>query len=144
MKKFLFSLLFLLISNSILIHCIDNDIEILLLNLNSEKHKEMVINKIIQIESEGNPNAVGDKGSAVGLLQIRPIMIREVNRLLGEQRYTIEDRWCPETSIKIFKDYQDIVNPEWDEELAARKWNGGIRGENNPKTDKYYEKYQKL
>jgi len=144
MKKFLFSLLFLLISNSIFIHCVDNDIEILLLNLNHKSHKEMIIEKIIQIESEGNPNAIGDNGSAIGILQIRPIMIKEVNRLLGEQRYSLDDRWCPDTSIEIFKDYQNIVNPDWDEEIAARRWNGGIRGENNPKTEKYYTKYKQL
>lgn len=144
MKKILFSLLFLGVSNSTFIYCVDKNIDDILLNLNRKSHKEMVINKIIQIESEGNPNAVGDSGSAIGLLQIRPIMVKEVNRLLGEQRYTLEDRWCPKKSVEIFKDYQNIVNPEWDEELAAKRWNGGIRGGRNPKTIKYYKKYQAL
>jgi len=109
-----------------------------------EQHKQNVLSKIIQIESEGNPVAVGDNGRAIGLLQIWPIMIDEVNRLLKEERYSLEDRWDSLKSIEIFHTYQDIVNPDWDEELAARRWNGGIRGENNPKTDVYWNKYSKL
>ena len=109
-----------------------------------EQHKQNVLSKIIQIESEWNTMAIGDNGSAIGLLQIRPIMIKEVNRLLKEERYTLEDRWDSLKSIEIFHIFQDIVNPDWDEELAARKWNGGIRGERNPKTDYYWNKYQNL
>jgi hypothetical protein len=106
-----------------------------------EQHKQMVLEKIIQIESEGNPMAVGDNGKAIGLLQIWPIMIHEVNRLLKEERYSLEDRWDSLKSIEMFITYQEIVNPDWNEELAARRWNGGIRGERNPKTDIYWEKY---
>jgi soluble lytic murein transglycosylase-like protein len=106
-----------------------------------EQHKQMVLEKIIQIESEGNPMAVGDNGKAIGLLQIWPIMIHEVNRLLKEERYSLEDRWDSLKSIEMFITYQQIVNPDWNEELAARRWNGGIRGERNPKTDIYWEKY---
>ena len=106
-----------------------------------EQHKEMVLSKIIQIESEGNPMAVGDNGRAIGLLQIWPIMIDEINRLVKEERYSLEDRWDSLKSIEMFITYQEIVNPEWEEELAARRWNGGIRGERNPKTDIYWEKY---
>ena len=108
---------------------------------NFEQHKEMVLSKIIQIESEGNPMAVGDNGRAIGLLQIWPIMIDEINRLVKEERYSLEDRWDSLKSIEMFITYQEIVNPEWEEELAARRWNGGIRGERNPKTDIYWEKY---
>ena len=105
------------------------------------QHKHNVLSKIIQIESEGNPNAVGDNGKAIGLLQIWPIMVDEINRLLKEERYSLEDRWDSLKSIEMFYTFQEIVNPEWDEELAARRWNGGIRGERNPKTDIYWEKY---
>jgi hypothetical protein len=109
-----------------------------------EVHKENVLTKMIQIESEWNPKAVGDSGTAIGLLQIRPIMIREVNRLLKEERYSLEDRWDSLKSIEIFHTFQDIVNPDWDEELAARRWNGGIRGEKKMKTNVYWNKYKEL
>ena len=47
-----------------------------------------------QIESGADPEAIGDDGLAVGILQITPIMVAEVNRILGHQRYTLEDRKC--------------------------------------------------
>jgi hypothetical protein len=109
-----------------------------------EQHKENVLQKIIHIESKGNPTAVGDKGTAVGLLQIRPIMIDEINRLLGEQKFSLEDRWDSLKSIEMFYTFNEIVNPDWNEELVARRWNGGIRGERNSKTDVYWNKYKEL
>jgi hypothetical protein len=38
---------------------------------------------VIQVESRGNENAYCRKEDAVGCLQIRPIMVREVNRVLN-------------------------------------------------------------
>jgi hypothetical protein len=109
-----------------------------------EQHKKQVISKLIQIESEGKHDAVGDRGSAIGVLQIRPIMVKEVNRLIGYKKYHQQDRWDSIKSVEMFIDFQELTNPDWDEELAVRRWNGGIRGENNPKTNYHYQKYIKL
>ena len=47
-----------------------------------------LIPAMIQVESLGNDSAIGDThlvgNEAVGALQIRPIMIREVNRILKD------------------------------------------------------------
>ena len=48
------------------------------------------VDAVIYVESRGNDSAVGDNGSAVGCLQIHPIMVREVNRLLA--KYDIPTR----------------------------------------------------
>lgn len=109
-----------------------------------ELHKRQVVAKVIQIESNGRHDAVGDGGRAIGVLQIWPIMVDEVNRLIGREEFTYDDRWDSLKSVQMFMHFQDKVNPEWDEELAVRKWNGGIRGERNPKTLVHYEKYKKL
>ena len=109
-----------------------------------EEHKHTVTSRMVQIESEGDVTAVGDNGSAVGVLQIRPIMVHEINRLLKEERYTLEDRWDSIRSVEMFHTFQELTNPDWDEELAVRRWNGGIRGERNPKTDNHWNKYQNL
>ena len=49
-----------------------------------------LIPAMIQVESLGNDSAIGDThlvgNEAVGALQIRPIMIREVNRILKIQK----------------------------------------------------------
>ena len=56
-----------------------------------------LVDALIMVESSGNPNAYCKKEKAVGCLQIRPIMLREVNRILRKQkstkRFSLEDRW---------------------------------------------------
>jgi hypothetical protein len=108
------------------------------------RHVSNIIDRLQVLESQNDPKAFNKREQAAGILQIRPIMVREINRLLREERYTLEDRWCPDTSREMFITYQNIVNPTWDEELACKKWNGGIQGNLNPKTEKYYQKFLKL
>lgn len=52
---------------------------------------DIFIQALIQVESEGKSNAVG-KTNDVGILQITPIYVKDVNRILGEERYTLSCR----------------------------------------------------
>ena len=45
---------------------------------------------MIMVESEGNDSAYHKREKAAGCLQIRPIMVREVNRILGIQKSELE------------------------------------------------------
>ena len=99
-----------------------------------------IINAIILVESNNDPLAFNLREEAAGCLQIRPIMVREVNRLVGYEKYKYEDRWDKEKSIAMFIDYQNKVNPEWDAKIAARKWNGGYYGDLKPSTIPYWYK----
>lgn len=99
-----------------------------------------IINAVKIVESNNNPLAFNVSEQAAGILQIRPIMVREVNRLVGYQKYTLEDRWDPTKSVGMFIDYQNAVNPDWCPELAAKKWNGGYYGERIPMTEIYWQK----
>ncbi len=114
---------------------------------------DRLINAIIYVESRGNDSAVGDNGKAVGCLQIHPIMVREVNRLLAKYdiptTYTLEDRYSREKSIEMF----NIVSEEYYccedytftdyAEIVARRWNGGPRGHKKRATIKYFNKVKK-
>jgi hypothetical protein len=52
-----------------------------------------IIIMLHMIESGGRMNPPdGDKGLAVGPLQIHPIMVEEVNRIVGRERFRLEDR----------------------------------------------------
>lgn len=55
-------------------------------------HKQKVLLSIMEEESRFQPDAINKSENAVGLLQIRPIMIKEVNRLIGEERFTNMER----------------------------------------------------
>ena len=100
-----------------------------------------VMDAIIQVESEGNPNAVS--GNSVGVMQITPILVKECNNILIEQkskkRYTMADRYSVEKSKEMFLLIQKYFNPENNVEKAIRSWNGG-RKYSVKATNKYYNK----
>tara|TARA_R110000796_G_scaffold34775_12_gene89545 strand:- start:7741 stop:8166 length:426 start_codon:yes stop_codon:yes gene_type:complete len=107
-----------------------------------------LVEAIIQVESRGNDSAVGDNGKAVGCLQIHPIVVREVNRLVSKP-YTLDDRYSRAKSIEMF----NIISEEYDcceeytfmqyAEIVARRWNGGPKGDKKTATLEYWEKVKK-
>ena len=100
--------------------------------------RELIINTLIQIESENNN--IARNGDNIGILQIRPIMVYEVNRILGCNKYKLKDRFDPTKSIEMFKIYTNHHTPDWNLELVARRWNGGYNGELKLSTLSYYLK----
>ena len=98
-----------------------------------------LIDAIIHVESRGNSMAHNKREDAVGVLQIRPIMLREVNRLLGYDKYNLEDRWSKAKSIEMFEVIREHTTKPTDEKLA-RNWNGGWNGYKKPSTLKYWNK----
>ncbi len=99
-----------------------------------------VLPAIEMVESSGRANAVGDGGKAVGILQIRPVMVEDVNRILGEDRYTLADRLDPAKSREMFRVYSDHYAKCGDAEKVARNWNGGPRGHRKAATLAYWRK----
>lgn len=100
-----------------------------------------VIEAIIQVESEGNPNAVS--GKSCGAMQITPILVKECNLILNrrnsKKRFTLRDRFSVEKSKEMFLLIQSYHNPENDVEKAIRSWNGGMRY-SVKRTQRYYNK----
>jgi len=76
---------------------------------------------------------------SVGLLQIRPVMVREVNRILGYQKYQLSDRLNDRKAVEMFNIFQQKHNPEMDFEKMCRLWNGGGKGMQKTSTLKYYQ-----
>ena len=100
-----------------------------------------VMDAIIQVESEGNPNAVS--GNSVGVMQITPILVRECNNILKSQkskkRFTLADRYSVEKSKEMFLLIQSHHNPSNSVEKAIRSWNGGMHYSVRA-TNRYYQK----
>lgn len=65
---------------------------------------------LIQVESEGKEDAVGTKND-VGILQITPIYVKDVNRILGEEKYDLSCRTDTEKSLEMFEILQSHYNP---------------------------------
>ena len=108
--------------------------------------KDNLIEAIIWVESRGDTLAYNKSEEALGCLQIRPIMLREVNRLLAKNSikkvYTLKDRMSRSKSIEMFNVIRGHIDNPTDERIA-RTWNGGYNyGES---TLKYWNKVkQKL
>lgn len=107
-----------------------------------EVKEDSLIEAIIHVESRGDTLAHNLKEDAVGCLQIRPIMVRECNRLIGTNDFTLEDRWSRARSIEMFNVIRwHTKNPT--NEILARNWNGGWNGYKKRSTLKYWNKIKK-
>ena len=123
---------------------IQTDIQKPILKTNKVK---TLVDALILVESSGNPNAFNKKENACGCLQIRPIMLREVNRILRKQnndkRFTKEDRWSCGLSQEMFYIWRNYHHENSSDEIIARNWNGGPRGYKKQSTEHYWNKVQK-
>ncbi len=104
-----------------------------------ETIEDPLIAAIIQVESGGDTLAYNSKEDAVGCLQIRPIMVTEINRLLGKDSFTLSDRWSKVKSIQMFNILRSNIK-EASNEKIARVWNGGYNGHKKQSTLKYWKK----
>lgn len=84
---------------------------------------EAMVYAFAMVESRGNHKAYNEREDAVGLLQIRPVMLREANRIAGEEVYTLDDRWDAEVSADIFRTVMERHNPTLDIDRAIDIWN---------------------
>ena len=109
----------------------------------------LLVNALIHVESHGKSDAVGDIHlglPSIGVLQIRPIMVREVNRILkkkgNKKRFKLKDRFNRLKSINMFTVWKDYHHSQDNLETIARNWNGGPRGYKRKQTLKYWAKVQ--
>ena len=80
---------------------------------------------LIAVESEGNDLAYNEASGATGCLQITDIYVQEVNRLLNEDRYTMDDAYDRAKSLEMFEVYQGAKNPDKDIRKAIKLHNPG-------------------
>lgn len=85
---------------------------------------ELFTRALIWVESKGNSKAIGSKDD-VGVLQITPILLRDCNRILGYERFTLTDRLDSLKSVEMFNIIQDHYNPQHDYHWALKLWNSG-------------------
>jgi len=81
---------------------------------------------------------------SIGCMQIRPIMVREVNRILkksgSKKRFKLKDRKDRDKSIQMFNIWADAYHRDSSFEKMARNWNGGPKGYKKPRTEEYWAK----
>ena len=106
---------------------------------------DRLIPALVKVESNGNASAVGDRGKALGQLQIWSVVVQDVNRAYGNA-YVHADAFCPAKSEAICRAYLAIyctpkrLGRQPTMEDAARIWNGGPNGHRKKTTIKYWHK----
>ena len=112
-------------------------------DFNISQNTTHLLSAIMFVESSYNDSAYNSYEDAVGCLQIRKCMVNDVNRILRRQksdvRFTYDDRWLRNKSIKMFDIYCKHYRLTTAEEIA-RCWNGGPRGMQNEMTAGYWKK----
>jgi hypothetical protein len=112
-------------------------------DFNISQNTTHLLSAIMFVESSYNDSAYNLYEDAVGCLQIRKCMVNDVNRILRRQksnlRFSYDDRWLRNKSIKMFDIYCKHYGLTTAEEIA-RCWNGGPRGMQNEMTANYWEK----
>ena len=76
-----------------------------------------------EVESGNDPDATNLRENAIGILQIRPVMVREANAIVGEELYHHYQCYDPETSCAIFRTVMRRHNPGLDIDAAIDIWN---------------------
>jgi hypothetical protein len=111
---------------------------------------DSLVEALIFVESRGREDAIGDThlgAPSIGVLQIRPIMVREVNRILkkkgSKMRFKLQDRFDRGKSIWMFMIWKDYHHPTDGFEKIARNWNGGPNGYRFKRTEPYWAKVKK-
>jgi hypothetical protein len=104
----------------------------------------LLIAAMIQVESHGDSNAVGDNGKSHGCLQIQAGVLTDVNNYYNTE-YTQGDCLVPAKAKAICRMYLVMYGKKYKEptkEVYARIWNGGYAGyfKDPHKTDYYWSK----
>jgi hypothetical protein len=88
---------------------------------------EILKSAIIYTESKGKYNA--KNGRCVGVLQLMPCYVTEVNKLLGYKKYSLNDRLDRQKSLEMFEIYNKYKNPQHNIIKAIRLHNpkGGTK-----------------
>ena len=108
----------------------------------SATRADLLWQAICMVESGGDHRAYNQRENAAGIGQIRPILVRDCNRICGYERFTLEDRWKPRRSREMFETFVSHYSRTGTDEEAARLWNGGPRGPHKGATLTYWRKVQ--
>ena len=104
--------------------------------------RDRLFDAIVEVESRGNPNAVGDAGKAHGLVQSwRPAWQDGCNVLGVHWNYATgvrDTRKC----MQIFHAYTSLYGAQTDQQ-RARIWNGGPGGDHHRSTLSYWLKVRR-
>lgn len=119
-----------------------------------QRPDEILFNAIAQVESNGNPSKRNSAEDAVGIVQIRPIVIEDVNRINKlegrSERFNLNDRYSVAKSRRMFDVYLTYYGGRLHRlgkpvtyQTLAKTWNGGPDGYKKPAAETYWQKVKR-
>lgn len=128
MSTILFIFLFALLSqNSVRLP----DTKINVFGIYKTYHKNRLIKAMVIAESGGRWDAYNAKENAVGVMQLRPVMVKHINKI-SDSNYTLDDRLDSLKSVEMFNKLMALRNPSYNFDIACELWNSGMI---NPQRD---------
>lgn len=118
---------------------LDKDTVYCFINTNENMDWDAFVKAVIHVESKGNSNAVG-KNDDVGVLQIRQTIVDDCNRIVGYDKYSLDDRTDSLISVEMFNVIQNYYNPHKDLHYALKIWNPKSSFNYHYKIAKQYKK----
>ena len=123
---------------------------VLVVGVATQAKELKLVDALIQVESNGKTNAIGDNGKAKGCLQIWDCVLVDVNKAY-KKKYTKQDCFDKEKSKEICNLYLKLYGRAYEKktgkkataEVLARIWNGGPSGYKKQETVKYWNKVSK-
>lgn len=103
-----------------------------------------LLDAIATVESNNDPNAVGDKGEAIGVYQIHKIYVDDVNRILRYPAFSYADRQDARKSRSMASVYLRHYGKNKSIAAMARIHNGGPKGHKKKSTLQYWQKVRKV
>jgi hypothetical protein len=102
---------------------------------------ERLLDAIAQVESRGDPNAVGDNGRAIGVFQIHRLYWLDGTRFLGVD-WPYDEAADPEKARQVVRAYLRHYGRDKGLLDMARIHNGGPRGHRKQSTREYARKIE--
>lgn len=133
-------------------YCIDDQVFKLSNSTTIDPEIQLALEVSFIIESESGKNLRSANGRSIGPLHIEKPAVDDVNRILGYQAFSYEDRMSFEKSCQIFRYYLNYYGQIYTKktghiattEVYVRIWNGGPNGWKNSKTDNHWQKAKKV
>jgi len=104
-----------------------------------------LLDALIQIESSGNDKAVGDKGKALGALQIHKVYWQDaVERFQvlrdHDYEFVLNREYAERITVAYWMRYASQALADRDFETLARMHNGGVTGPKKKATLRYWKR----
>ena len=122
------------------------------LNLNAVEVSGKLLYALKMAESGCKSNAIGDRGKAVGILQLHKVYVDDANRIVGYKRYNYNDRYDVRKSEEMTrivlthygKYYERKTGKRCTDEVLARIHNRGYSQWHDKLGERYWSRVKQF